>query len=373
MIPTDDVPTIDVATLSRRLRHAETPTIVDVRPLAERAEWFIPGSLHFDAYERLKADAPDALDGLALAATNTVVTVCAAGRMSLRAAALLRGRGINAISLAGGMQAWSFAWNSANVPLADSVAQVIQVRRTGKGCLSYLIGHGDEALVVDPSLDPDVYLSLARERGWHIRQVFDTHVHADHLSRARALAQHAGATLRVPAQDRLGYPFTPLRDGDTIAVGAARLTALATPGHTGESMCYLLDECTLFSGDTLFLVSVGRPDLEAGAGEAQRRARLLFQSLQRLFTLAPDTTILPGHASQPIAFDAVPLQAPLREVRAAISLPLDDENAFANALLARIPATPPNYLRIVELNERGVLPDGDLTDLEAGANRCAVS
>jgi hypothetical protein len=100
---------------------------------------------------------------------------------------------------------------------------------------------------------------------------------------------------------------------------------------------------------------------------------LLFRSLQRLFTLPSGTVVLPGHTSEAIAFDGRALGATLGEVRERITLPLDDETAFVDAILARIPPTPPNHQRIVELNEAGLLPAGDLADLEAGANRCAVS
>src|SRR5205085_4353554 len=134
----------------------------------------------------------------------------------LRAAEQLRARGIAARSLVGGMQAWSHAWNTAVVPVAGSAAEIIQVRRTGKGCLSYLVGAAEEAVVIDAALDPAVYQALAAEHGWRIRQVLDTHIHADHLSRSRRLAAATGARLYLPAQERVRYPFTALRDGDTV-------------------------------------------------------------------------------------------------------------------------------------------------------------
>ena len=211
----------------------------------------------------------------------------------------LRARGYDAMSLSGGMKAWSLAWNSAVVPVAESAATVIQVRRTGKGCLSYLIGDDGEAAVIDPSLPPEVYQRLAAERGWVIRHVLDTHVHADHLSRSRALAAAAGATLHLPQQRRVAFAYAPIRDGDLLRVGASQIVALRTPGHTMESTCYLLDGRALFTGDTLFLAGVGRPDLEASAGEARARAGLLHDSLQRLLTLPAETLVLPGHTSVP--------------------------------------------------------------------------
>ncbi len=116
---------------------------------------------------------------------------------------------------------------------------MIQVRRTGKGCLSYLIGSGGEAAVIDAALPPEAYQELAAERGWTITHVLDTHVHADHLSRARLLAEATGAELHLPAQDRVTYPFTPSMTGTSCRSGASRLVAMHTPGHTLESMSYL--------------------------------------------------------------------------------------------------------------------------------------
>ena len=94
------------------------------------------------------------------------MTICNAGHVSQTAAAVLAGRGFDARSLAGGMKAWSLAWNTARVPVADPSVETIQVRRTGKGCLSYVIGSEGVAAVIDPSLPLDVYLAVARDRAW---------------------------------------------------------------------------------------------------------------------------------------------------------------------------------------------------------------
>ncbi len=271
------------------------------------------------------------------------------------------------------MKAWSLAWNIAELSIPGSSAEVLQIRRTGKGCLSYLIGSGGEAIVVDASVNPAVYLTLAGERGWKIRHVLDTHIHADHLSRGRSLASETGATYGLPAQQRAHFPFRPLQEGDALPLGASSLVALHTPGHTEESTCYLLDGRALITGDTLFLTGVGRPDLEASAEEARGRARALFSSLQRILSLPPDTIILPGHTSAPPPFDGVPLADTLEKVRENVALLQASEEKFLAALLERLPPTPPNHHQIVGLNEAGSLPEIDLTELEAGANRCAVS
>jgi glyoxylase-like metal-dependent hydrolase (beta-lactamase superfamily II) len=365
--------TIAVETLRDWLEQGRPLTLLDVRPAAERAEWSIPDSLHVDAYDRLKADDPDALTAADLPTGAPIVTICAAGRTSLIAAKQLRARGLEALSLEGGMRAWSLAWNTAEVPVPSSAAAVLQVRRTGKGCLSYLIGADGIAAVIDPSLDPEVYLDLARQRGWRISHVLETHLHADHLSRARLLAERAGALLALPAAHRVAAPFTPLHDGDTIELGASRLTALATPGHTPESVSYLLDDRALFTGDTLFLAAVGRPDLHANREGARTKAHTLYGSLRRLLSLPAETLVLPGHTSAPVAFDHRPIAGTLTEVQQATPLLAADENSFVSSVLSRIPPTPPNHAQIIALNEQGATLPADPTELEAGANRCAIA
>jgi glyoxylase-like metal-dependent hydrolase (beta-lactamase superfamily II) len=326
-----------------------------------------------DAYAALKAHDPRALSDVDFPIDLPIVTVCGAGKVSLVAAEQLATRGYTTYSLAGGMQAWSLAWNVAELASFEPDVRVLQVRRAGKGCLSYLIGSGTQAAVIDTSLDADVYRSLAAERGWRITAVMDTHIHADHLSRSRQLAEQIGATLYLPAQKRATFPFTPLHDGESVAVGAARLVALHTPGHTLESTSYLLDDRALFSGDTLFLNAVGRPDLEASPEQARERAHLLYASLQRLLSLAPDILILPGHTSSPPAFDGQPLVSSLGEVAASITRLRLPASAFVEDILARIPPTPPNHRQIVAINETGTGAPADPTTLEAGANRCAIA
>ena len=218
-----------------------------------RAEWSIPGSIHVDAYRALKSGDPAALAGIELSVDAPVVTVCGMGHASRVAAEQLKARGYRALSLEGGMRAWSLAWNAAEVPLAGMRALVIQVRRTGKGCLSYLVGSEGEAAVIDPSVDPDVYTRIAERNDWRITKVLDTHVHADHLSPSLPLARMTGAEVFLPDQTRVSYAFRELRDGDDHPVGDATLVASHTPGRSWESTCYLLDDRALFAGDALFL------------------------------------------------------------------------------------------------------------------------
>ena len=363
---------IDVAKLQEWLAQQRPVTVLDIRAPVDREQWWIPGSIHADVYESLKAGDASGLDTLALPRQQPVVTVCGSGRMSLKAAEALEARGLSARSLQGGMKAWSLARNTASRLFEGG--EIIQVRRTGKGCLSYLVLSGGEAAVIDASLDPEVYLSLAQAGGARIRYVLDTHIHADHLSRARRLADSvSGAQLLLPKQDRVRYSHTPVSDGDKLQLGGTSIEVLSTPGHTGESVSYLIPNVGVFSGDTLFLNGVGRPDLHADGREAATRARMLFGSVSRLTALDTHLLLFPGHTSEPVPFDQEMLTASVGVVAGRLKDWLASEDEFVNRLLARLPPSPPNYALISQLNESGEWPDSDPTDLEAGANRCAIS
>src|SRR2546429_1015203 len=235
-------PSISTDDLRQLLERGAAVTVLDVRPAVERAEWSIPGSVHADAYDALRRGDSTALADFHPTNGDRVVTVCAAGKTSKLAAERLRARGLDAVSLEGGLRAWSLAWNTAEVPCPGSPARIVQLRRTGKGCLSYLIGSNRDAIVIDASLEPQIYRRVADEHGWRIRTVLETHVHADHLSRARALAVDTEARLCLLTTDRISFEYAPVKDGDTVRVGSAGLRVFHTPGHTPESACYLLDE-----------------------------------------------------------------------------------------------------------------------------------
>jgi glyoxylase-like metal-dependent hydrolase (beta-lactamase superfamily II) len=363
---------IDVVTLRDWLDAGRPVTVVDVRSDADRAQWSIPGSVHVNAYDALRGGSSGPLRDMVFPTDRPIVTVCNAGRMSQAAADVLEARGFDARSLTGGMKAWSLAWNAADVPLPESAVVLIQLRRTGKGCLSYIFGSGSDAAVIDPSLPADVYVDLAKTRGWRIQYVIETHVHADHLSRARLLAEGVGAQLLLPPQRRVHFGFTPFADGQSIRVGDVTLTALGTPGHTDESIAIRLDDLVVFTGDTLFTNGVGRPDLHADAAHARTRAAALFASLVRLRTLPSAMLILPAHAGDPVPFDGRPVAARLADVESWLADWLASPSAFVDRVTSQLPPTPPNFVQIIELNERGEGAPGDPTELEAGANRCAV-
>jgi glyoxylase-like metal-dependent hydrolase (beta-lactamase superfamily II) len=226
--------------------------------------------------------------------------------------------------------------------------------------------------VIDPSVAPDVYVEIARQHGWSIRYVLDTHIHADHLSRARELARVTDAVLMLPPQKRARFAFTPIGDGEQIQLGNATIRALHTPGHTNESTSYVLNETAVFTGDTLFTNGVGRPDLQADLDQARARARLLFTSLERLRTFPSDIVVLPAHSSEPIAFDGRPVAARMSDVAQWLPGWLTSESAFVDRVTSNLPPTPPNFMRIVDLNEAGESTTGDPSELEAGSNQCVI-
>jgi len=362
---------IDTNTLRSWLADGKAVSILDIRPVEERAEWFIPGSVYLNAYDKLKANNPDALHGLHLDKTVPVVTICAGGKTSLIAAGLLQEQGFEAYSLQGGMKAWSLAWNTAKISFPD--LDVIQFRRTGKGCLSYIIASYNEAIIVDASLPIEAYQEFLLREKLTLKYVIETHIHADHLSRSRQVAEKNNVPLYLPIPNKVNFNSEPVTGTTIFDVGAIKIEAIQTPGHTIESASYLIDDKVLLTGDTLFLNGVGRPDLKANSDEAIERSKLLYHSLEQLIALDENIIVLPAHTSQPVDFDHIPIQTTIGSIKNNVPMLQLTEEEFVKTILQRIPPTPANYLSIVEKNIKGDFSDINPVDLEAGANRCAVS
>ena len=308
---------ITVDQLREKLVQHEPVFILDVRPTEQRQEWHIAGSQHLDAYKRLNAGDNSVLDEIELPENTTVVTVCAAGRTSMIASDALHNKGIKAVSLEGGMKAWNYAWNTAEVQFKNG-PKIIQVRRVAKGCLSYLVGSGSDALVIDASLDPEIYLGIAAENGWTIKYVTDTHIHADYVSRTRELSKSSGARHILLDKTEVNYDFTPISAGNFISVGEATIEFIHTPGHTFESASLKIKDIALLTGDTLFVDSVGRPDLKADPDQVIQKSKNLYRSLKGLLTLSPSILVLPAHTSKAISFDSKIIGDQLSTVRARV-------------------------------------------------------
>lgn len=178
------------------------------------------------------------------------------------------------------------------------------IKQLYTNCLSeaaYYIESEGIAAVIDPIRDTDVYTSLATERGADIRYIFETHFHADFISGHIDLARNTGAPIIYGPGTETSYPVTVAKDGEKFTIGKLTLEVLHTPGHTLESTCYLLrnengEPYCIFTGDTLFVGDVGRPDLSSGNLGSEELAGLMFDSLQSQIKTLPDHVIVyPAH------------------------------------------------------------------------------
>lgn len=175
-----------------------------------------------------------------------------------------------------------------------------QLLHEDRSCASYLVGCPTLGLcaAVDPQGDPLRYIEAAEDNAMVISHVIDTHVHADHLSAARALAEAAGATLYLGAHAEIAFEFSPLSDGEVLEIGNRRARVIHTPGHTLEHVCLLFDDWFVLTGDTLFVGDVGRVDLaltQIDESDLRMRAKELHHSLQVLVALRDDVELYPGH------------------------------------------------------------------------------
>ena len=340
--------------------------LVDVREPDEFADWRIPGAINVPLGDLVRRNAEVHRDA-------RVVVICAKGARALQGAELLNELGVSVEILEGGMGAWASTYDLVEADMAG--ATVVQVRRRGKGCLSYVIGAGDRAIVIDPSLDVERYLDIANRHGWRVSDVLDTHLHADHISGARELAKRTGATLRLSPSDPFAFDFEPLSDGLRLELAPGvdlSVSAVAVPGHTEGSTLYRLGDAAIFTGDTLFLESVGRPDL---AEQAEAYAHHLFRSLhERVLPLADSMTVFPAHYGAGVQVHSGEFVArPLGELRKTLPALALGEGDFVAWAIANVKDRPPNYQRIVLINAGREGVTEEAAEMELGPNRCAIA
>jgi hydroxyacylglutathione hydrolase len=233
-------------------------------------------------------------------------------------------------------------------------------------CASYLFGCSTHAklAVVDPHADlVDEYLAAAAALGVPIVAVFETHVQADHLSGLPAVVARTGATAYLPAGAGVEFEHVALVDRDVVELGNTVVTTIATPGHSPAHHAYAVadrrrgteEPLLVFSGDSLLIGDVGRPDLHV-AGDAHGQARLLHASLQRLLELPDHVVLYPSHYAGSVCgrgLSGNPVSSIGFERAHNPLLALTDADAFADALLAELPPPPAEQERIVAANRAG--------------------
>jgi hydroxyacylglutathione hydrolase len=232
------------------------------------------------------------------------------------------------------------------------------------GCLahaSYLIADGGEAAVVDPQRDVDQYIDEAAKQGAKIKYIIETHLHADFVSGHRELAARTGAEIVIGAGAGAEFPHRAAHDGDVLRVGGVELRALATPGHTPESMSWLVGDKKVLTGDTLFIGDVGRPDLAGGRGfTPQAMASMMYDSLHsKLLELADDVQVFPAHGAgsacgRNISKERTSTIGVQRQTNYALR-PMPREE-FVQLITSQMPAAPPYFARDAEINRRGARP-----------------
>lgn len=254
----------------------------------------------------------------------------------------------------------------------------VQVERFYLGCLahaSYMVASEGIAAVIDPQRDVDIYLDSAASKNWRIEYIIETHLHADFVSGHRELAERTGAQIYLGAGSGAEFAHVAAKDGDQIQFGQCCLRFLQTPGHTLESLCILMnDRCApdrpaaVFTGDTLFVGDVGRPDLSP-THTPQQLARIMYQSIhEKLLTLPDDTEIFPAHGAgslcgRQMSSESYSTIGKQRQSNYALLARTSEE--FVHLLTDNLPARPEYFARDADLNRRGAAPLSELPSLPA--------
>ena len=373
---------ISAETFRDRLDAGESLTVVDTRSDEGFAAWRVPGAIQyrynaFQAFDRAEFEAETGLTP-----EDTIVTMCAKGQTSDALADDLTAAGYEDVAVVeGGMEAWSAVYDHVTIAYEDFT--VVQLQRRAKGCLGYVVERDGAAAVIDATRHTDEFRAAVDAVDSEIVAVFDTHVHADHISGGRQLADERGVPyyLGADAADRgVAYDYEPLSANEVVHVGDLPIKALSTPGHTSEMVSYLLGDEAVVTGDTIFVDSVGRTELQFGDGEATTGAELLYDSLHRTLLAEPDSVnVLPGHFS--VANDGTtpithgePVDTTVGTLRTGLDVLQADRESFIDRVTATLPEKPPNYEEIIGINSGRETADDEQAaiELELGPNRCAA-
>ena len=312
-----------------------------------------------------------------------ILSVCAKGDTSEYVAQGLQRLGYTSVNLAGGMRAWGEYYATRAVIESPELA-IYQASRPARGCLSYLVASDGKAIVIDPLRHLQPYLNLLHEKNLTLEAVIDTHGHADHISGGVALAAESACRYWLHPYDAI-HPmdmlpatiaYEPLCDGQIFRVGKQQLEVLHIPGHTLGLVALQLADKYLFTGDSIFIRSIARPDL---GGKAEAWAPLHAHSLRKLLSLPDEIVILPGHFSGLDEADATGLfAATLSDLKHRNDglrvLQQESESGFIRYLLDSLPKFIPEYVDIKRVNAGLLAPDEDgASTLELGKNVCALA
>jgi hydroxyacylglutathione hydrolase len=246
------------------------------------------------------------------------------------------------------------------------------------GCLahaSYLLASEDEAVVVDPQRDVEIYLKAAEEHGVKIRHIFETHLHADFVSGHRELAARTGAKIYIGSQAGATFPHVAVSNGYELRVGKMRISVLETPGHTAESVCLVITDeeksskpWAVLTGDTLFIGDVGRPDLSKTHTPAEL-AGLLYDSLHgKLLKLADDVLVYPAHGAGSLCGRNMRAERSSTigtERLTNYALQIKSRDEFVRQLTTNLPTRPDYFLKDAAINRDGAPALSELPQLKA--------
>lgn len=348
--------------------------ILDIRDSNTFNDWHIRNSENIDVYNDIwEGNFESVKQKLSkLPKDKKIVTVCNAGVTSQNASMLLESMGYSTLVLEKGMMGWNSLHQAVDV-INENDLLVKQMIRVGKGCLSYMICSNStkECFVVDPSQFVEEYAEVAKNSGLKIAGVIETHVHADHLSGARLLTELTKTMYYVSSDDlKAKTDFVDLKNIDEVEIGQNKIRIIKTPGHTNGSVCLLVNNKAILTGDTLFLEGAGRPDLGRNKEEIEKGAKLLFNSLEKIKRLDGNLIILPAHFTN---LGNAPICEKLNNLlNKNQPLKIDSESKFLNYIINNLPKTPPNYEQIKSINLNLMqLPRQMAEQMEFGPNRCA--
>lgn len=361
---------ITTASLYEKLKNRDKLLLLDVRSAEEYRLWQPFEALNIPL-DRLKERLSK------LPRDREIIVFCNRGKDSHKAVQILKKKGLKAASITGGLKEWNNIYDILHIkPEKESLFAVYQVKRLGKGCLSYIVVSPEKkkCIIIDPGRHDKIYLDFIKKNKLKPAGVLDTHLHADHISGSLKLAKKLKVPYFLSGKAEVKFRFKHLRNDLNKIFHTTLFRIIDVPGHTPEGVVIILGNSFIFTGDTLFIDMVGRPDLTGEQNTAQN-ARDLWESIKKkLFTLNENYFILPAHTQQQLNPGELMITATLRYVKRANEINLVDtvEDFVKNMSSNKTPA-PFHHQLIKEINISGKIPKKDLDEMELGANRCAAS